>query len=400
MSHPTYTPDAPVILTPCIDYAEDTVVSALDRVLAPLGGLSWVTPGMTVGIKANLVSAMRPDEAATTHPTLLVALTRRLRERGAKVIIGDSPGGIYTPAFVGHVYDATGMAACEAVGAELNRDFGQTETANPSARVLKSLTYTAWLDRCDAVINVCKLKSHGMMGMSAAAKNLFGIIPGTMKPEYHFRFPNLTDFAHMLVDIDDFLAPKLRLSIVDAVEGMEGNGPTKGTPRHIGVLLASPSPHTADLVCASLIGLAEEAVPTLLAARERGLLPAEPTDLHLSVIAPDGTPLPASTDSFAVRDFEHVAIPHSHLFASRGKLVSRALQALLSSRPTLHASACVGCRKCAQICPAHAISMDSGKAHIDRKHCIRCFCCQEFCPTGAMRVHRTPIARLLVKGGK
>ncbi len=400
MSHSTYTSDAPVTLTPCADYVAATVEAALDRVLAPLGGLAWVTPGMTVGIKANLVSAMRPEEAATTHPVLLVALTRRLRALGATVIIGDSPGGIYTPAFVGHVYDATGMAACEAVGAELNRDFGQTEVANPSARVLKSLTYTSWLDRCDAVINVCKLKSHGMMGMSAAAKNLFGIIPGTMKPEYHFRFPNLTDFAHMLVDIDDFLAPKLRLCLVDAVEGMEGNGPTKGTPRHIGVLVASPSPHTADLVCASLIGLAEDAVPTLLAARERDLLPATPDELRLTVIAPDGAPLPPSVDAYAVRDFEHVAVPHSHLFASRGKLVSRALQGLLSSRPDLHAAACVGCRKCANICPAHAITMENGKAHIDRKTCIRCFCCQEFCPTGAMRVHRTPIARLLVKGGK
>ncbi len=400
MSHPSYTPDAPVILTPCSDYTEETVAAALDRVLAPLGDLDWVTPGMTVGIKANLVSAMRPAEAATTHPILLVALVRRLRALGATVIVGDSPGGIYTPAFVGHVYDATGMAACAAVGAELNRDFGQVEVAFPEARVLKSLTYTAWLDRCDAVINVSKLKSHGMMGMSASAKNLFGIIPGTMKPEYHFRYPNLTDFAHMLVDIDDFLAPKLRLCLVDAVEGMEGNGPTKGTPRHIGVLLASPSPHTVDLVCASLIGLAEDAVPTLLAARERGMLPATPDDLQLSVIGSDGTTLPSSADPFAVRDFEHVAVPHSHLFASRGKLVSRVLQSLLSSRPTLRAADCVGCAKCAQICPAHAISMDTGKARIDRNVCIRCFCCQEFCPTGAMRVHRTPIARLLVKGGK
>jgi uncharacterized protein (DUF362 family) len=108
--------------------------------------------------------------------------------------------------------------------------------------VLKSFTYTAWLDACDAIIDFCKLKSHGMMGMSAAAKNLFGVIPGTMKPEYHFRFPDMRDFARMLVDINDYFAEKVKITLVDAVEGMEGNGPTKGTPRHIGVLLASASP--------------------------------------------------------------------------------------------------------------------------------------------------------------
>ncbi len=391
-----FSSDAPVALTPCADYDIATVEAALDRVLGSLGGLDWVTPGMTVGIKANLVSAMKPEECATTHPTVLCALTHRLCERGARVIIGDSPGGIYTAAFVGHVYAASGMEVCEDAGAALNRDFGETNTAFPEARVLKSFTYTAWLNTCDAVINVCKLKSHGMMGMSAAAKNLFGIIPGTMKPEYHFRFPNERDFAHMLVDINDFLAPKLRLCLVDAVDGMEGNGPTKGTPRHIGLLLGSASPHTVDLVCAHLIGLSEDAVPTLMAARERGYLPADLTALDLRPIG-EGGKVPVLED-VAITDFKHVAVRHSLLFESKGKLVGKMLQSLLSSRPSLSKSECVGCAKCARICPARAITMEKGKAVIDKSRCIRCFCCQEFCPTGAMKVHRTAIARMLVKG--
>ncbi len=396
MSELLFSPAAPVILTPCASYADATVTMALDRVLDALGGLDWVKEGMTVGIKANLVSAMKPEECATTHPTLLCALTRRLTERGARVIIGDSPGGLYTAAFVGHVYAASGMEACEAAGAELNRDFGEANAAFPEARVLKSFTYTAWLDACDAVINVCKLKSHGMMGMSAAAKNLFGIIPGTMKPEYHFRFPNEKDFSHMLVDINDFLASKLKLCLVDAVDGMEGNGPTKGTPRHIGLLLGSVSPHTADLICAHLIGLAEDAVPTLMAARERGYLPESLAAVDLRPVG-QGDTVPAPED-YVVADFEHVAVRHGLLFDSRGKLVSKLLNGLLSSRPQLKKKECVGCSKCARICPAKAITMKGGKAQIDRSLCIRCFCCQEFCPTGAMKVHRTPIARMLVRG--
>ena len=389
MSRTNFSPDSPVVMTPCESYDDATVKSALEAVLSPIGGLDWVREGMVVGIKANLVSAMKPEECATTHPALLCALTQMLRERGARVIIGDSPGGVYTAAFVNHVYSAAGLAACEAAGAELNRDLGVADTHFPEAHVLKSFTYTAWLDTCDAVIDFCKLKSHGMMGMSAAAKNLFGVIPGTMKPEYHFRFPDMRDFARMLVDINDYFADKVMLTLVDAVEGMEGNGPTKGTPRHIGVLLASASPHTADVICARLIGLSEDAVPTLQAARERGLLPDAVT---LISTVPD-----KGAEDFAASDFEHVAVRRGHLFTSKGKLVSKVLEKLLDSRPKMRESECVGCAKCANICPAGAITMQDKKAVIDRDKCIRCFCCQEFCPTGAMKVKRTLIARVLVK---
>ena len=392
MSRTNFSPDSPVVMTPCESYDDATVKSALEAVLSPIGGLDWVREGMVVGIKANLVSAMKPEECATTHPALLCALTVMLRERGARVIIGDSPGGVYTAAFVNHVYSAAGLAACEAAGAELNRDLGVADTHFPEAHVLKSFTYTAWLDTCDAVIDFCKLKSHGMMGMSAAAKNLFGVIPGTMKPEYHFRFPDMRDFARMLVDINDYFADKVMLTLVDAVEGMEGNGPTKGTPRHIGVLLASASPHTADVICARLIGLSEDAVPTLQAARERGLLPDAVT---LISTVPD-----KGAEDFAVSDFEHVAVRRGHLFTSKGRLVSKVLEKLLDSRPKLRESECVGCAKCANICPAEAITMQDKKAVINRDKCIRCFCCQEFCPTGAMKVKRTLIARMLVKSKK
>ena len=237
------------------EYTPDGARASLEAVLAPIGGLDFIKKGTRVVIKANLVSAMKPAEAATTHPTLLCALCDMLSERGAEVVIGDSPGGLYNAAFVGRVYTVTGMRECESHGAVLNTDFSEKLASYPEAKVLKDFTYTGYLDSADVIINFCKLKSHGMMGMSCAAKNMFGVIPGVIKPEYHYRFPRHEDFADMIVDIDEYFRPEL--SIADAVVGMEGNGPTAGTPVKIGCLLASASPHCLDLAAADILGFSK-----------------------------------------------------------------------------------------------------------------------------------------------
>ena len=172
-----------VALTACGSYDEPEVLDALERVCTQAGGLDWVQPGMRVALKLNLVSAMKPETAATVHPSVVCALVRLLQQHGAQVIIGDSPGGLYTPAALNHVYDVTGLRAAQALGAVLNTDVSVTEASFPAAVQARQFTCTAYLQQADAIIDVCKLKTHGMMGMSAAVHNFFGTIPGTMKPE-------------------------------------------------------------------------------------------------------------------------------------------------------------------------------------------------------------------------
>jgi ferredoxin len=226
--------------------------------------------------------------------------------------------------------------------------------------------------------------------MSCAAKNIFGTIPGITKPEYHYRFPNHKDFANMILDLDEYFHPAL--SIVDAVVGMEGNGPTAGTPRKIGCLLASRSPHTLDMVAARIIGLEVENVPTLTAARERGLIPDSIEELTVH----------GSYAPFVIPDFEQVVEHRSIRFAGDGKslgkrLFSKLAGAVLRTKPKLDEKLCVGCGVCANICPAKAIVIKNKKAVINRKTCIRCFCCQEFCPKSAMKVKRTMLSKLVQK---
>lgn len=370
-----------VSVAPCASYDSQAVAKALAEALAPLGGLDWVRPGMRVAIKANLVMAKKPGQAATTHPALVAALCRMLADRGAQVVVGDSPGGPYTKLLVEQVYEATGMAA--AAGPMLNRDFSQATARFPGARVAKEFPFTAYLSGADAIINLCKLKTHGLMGMSCAVKNLFGVIPGTRKPEFHYLYPDAMAFAHMLVDLAEYCKPCL--TIVDAVVGMEGNGPTAGTPRPIGALLAARSPHLADLAAAKLIGLDARQVLTLRAAGERGLIPEGPEALHIA----------GDLDSFIQPGFKTPPLHSVDFKHSKPTLAYLMLVAAFRPRPVVQAEACVGCGACAGVCPAHAIRLTGQRPAIVRKQCIHCFCCQEFCPQGAIRLQRPWAARVL-----
>lgn len=376
---------ADVSVVACNTYDEKEIREALRQVLEPIDGLGWVEVGMRIAIKANLVSMMKPETAATTHPALLCELVRLLREKGAEVVIGDSPGGLYNSLAVNRVYSATGMKDAERVGATLNQNYETREASFPDATVAKEFTYTAYLDEADAIIDFCKLKTHGMMGMSAAAKNMFGVIPGTFKPEYHFRYPDHKDFAAMILDLNAYFAPKIKLCIADAVIGMEGNGPTQGTPRKIGALLASASPHALDLACAHVIGLGVNDVPTLQVAHEQGLIPSSADQLTVH----------GSLNNFLVSDYKNIHVRRSLQFEGHGKFAAMFVRSALRAEPRPDKKACIGCKKCAEICPAHIITMKNGIPVIDRTRCITCFCCQEFCPVGAMKVHRPLIAKLL-----
>jgi uncharacterized protein (DUF362 family)/Pyruvate/2-oxoacid:ferredoxin oxidoreductase delta subunit len=373
-----------VAVVRCKTYDVEAVKPALEEAVNAVNGLDFVMPGMKIIIKPNLVSFKKPDAAATTHPALLEALVEMLLARGADVTIGDSPGGPHSLPLLNRVYTATGMDRVEKLGAKLNRNMNEKTVDFPEGKVLKNFTYTEYLDEADAIIDFCKLKSHGMLGMSAAVKNLFGTIPGLKKPEVHYKFQNDAEFADMLVDLNEYFKP--RLAICDAVVGMEGNGPTAGTPRQIGAIIASKSTYYADVVGAELIGMNIDGLPTLQAAYERGFAPASSKNLRVY----------GDIRALTVDDFK--APPVRGLsFMRKGNVLHFISKAALEHKPTLKKRLCVGCGECARMCPAKAIEMKNKKPHINREKCIRCFCCQEFCPRAAMVAHRPLAAKVLNK---
>lgn len=373
-----------VFIYKCDDYEDKNIKDAINNIVSSFDLLKKIKNKKVV-IKANLVSAMEPDKGATTHPKLLKELTSYLLSKGCEVIIGDSPGGVYTKPYLNHVYKITKMTE---TGAKLNDNFNTKKTYYEDAKILKTFEYTSYLDEADVIIDFCKLKTHGMMQMSCAVKNMFGSIPGTMKPEYHYRFPNHKDFANMLIDIYEYFKPSI--AIVDAIIGMEGNGPTMGDARKIGAILASENAYALDYICAKLIGLDPIKVETINQSIERKLFDKNNIeindDINNYLISDFNTNIGQNTITF----FDNKKGPLS-------KLIAKGSNTIFANKPNPIKRKCVGCKKCEQICPVKAIEMVNNKPKIDRNKCIKCYCCQEFCPFGAMVVKTSPVMKLLHK---
>lgn len=377
--------DNRVSIVRCGTYDNAQVKTALKSALDAIGGLDWVESGMRVAIKANLMMPKKPDGAATVHPSVATAICELLTERGASVVLGDSPGGPYAGAYIKPIYAATGMHAIESCGAKLNDDFGSIESAVSNGRVLPSFPALRFLLEADAIIDLCKIKTHGLMAFTGACKNFFGGVAGMTKSELHYRYSTHEAFAGMLVDLCEFYKP--RLSIADAIVAMEGNGPSGGTPRHMDALICSFNPHALDLAASHLMNLSATDVPTLSEAITRGLIPSCAAELETLTNEADGL------NGFIVPDFKRIEKRGVEAWGTDNAVVSKLLTRLFARRPKV-GNGCVGCGACASVCPAKAISLHGKRARIDRKKCVRCFCCQEFCPKGAITVYRTRTARL------
>ena len=139
------------------------------------------------------------------------------------------------------------------------------EISNPDAKRLKSMQIIKIAREVDFVVSAAKLKTHGMMTYTGAVKNLFGVIPGLVKADYHLRLNSVDNFADHLVDICEAVKPVF--SIIDGIDGMEGDGPSAGEKRHVGLIMASDSPYALDEVASSIIGIEPMMVPTVRAAK-------------------------------------------------------------------------------------------------------------------------------------
>jgi uncharacterized protein (DUF362 family)/ferredoxin len=376
----------------CDGYEPGAVVSALGEVLAPWGGMSaFVSPGERVALKPNLLLAAAPERGITTHPAVMAGLAAQVRAAGASPVLVESPGaGLPNSVrLLERVYRSTGMADLERRGLlELSRDLRVKTVSWPSGRSVKRLDLLLPLAPGKAVISVSKLKTHTYMTFTGAVKNLFGAVPGLAKAGYHAKLPDPARFADMLLDVALAVGP--RLHVMDGIVGLEGNGPgTGGRPRAAGLLLASPDPVALDAVACGLVRLPLERVPTLVAARERGLWSGRLQDVEL---------LGGEWEELWTEAFQPpVRAPDPTGFA-RSDRISRVLTALardaFNPRPVPRADRCTGCNSCVRACPVGAMRPGRSTPIVDDRRCTRCFCCHEFCPDAAIELERSQLGRV------
>jgi uncharacterized protein (DUF362 family)/ferredoxin len=344
---------------------------------------AFVRPGQRVLLKVNLLSRATPERAVTTHPEVVRALIREVRAAGGLVTVGDSPGGRNSLQAVQRLWDETGVGqVCAEEGVELVLfDNSYVTVAAPGGKLYTSFTVGRAVAETDVLISVPKLKTHGLMMLTGAVKNLFGCIPGLEKAQFHVKVPAREDFADMLLDL--MLACKPRLAVMDAIVGMEGAGPAGGDPRQIGAILASDDCVSLDVVAAGIAGLAPHEVYTNLVAARRGLGPSS---------AEEVVTVGADWRSLAPPDF---VLPAADVTTDVPDWLARWLRGWATARPEFaRPSACTKCRRCENNCPVEAIKVTDMGPAFDHKKCIRCYCCQELCPTQAIDLTVPPLARI------
>lgn len=379
--------DKRVSIVKCDTYAE--AAAKVHSALSALGGIeAFVKPGDKVVIKPNLVSRKNPAESVTTHPEILRAVIAEVHNAGGSIVIAESPGGPYNRAALKAVYDGCCMtSAVENTAAVLNYDTEFEEVDCPEGHTLKKFPIIKPILDADVIISLPKLKTHAMTSYTGAVKNLYGVIPGTYKAELHFRLNERAAFCSMLVDLCECVKPTL--SIMDAVWGMEGNGPTAGENRHIGLVMAAANPHALDLAACRIIDYTPDEVDTVKYAVERGLCPKTAAELEIL-----GEPI----EPLVIKDYKK---PESHFDLLRLLPVPSAMRAWitekLSARPEMDYDICIGCGECARCCPPKAIDMKDKRPYIRRDACIKCFCCQELCPKKAVKIKRSVLNRAMLK---
>ena len=365
-----------VAIRACESYDFDVVNSAVRSTIDALGGMgAFVSKGERILLKPNMLIPRRPEEAVTTHPGVLRVTIRLVKEAGGVPVVGDSPAGRSTERILRHLAERTGIASvCREEDVEFKLFTEGKAVQHPRGRVAKSFTLTSVVGEVDGIISIAKLKTHSFTRYTGAVKNLFGLVHGLKKAEYHMRMKDPRTFSEMLVDLAECVKP--RLNIMDAVIGMDGDGPSAGRARHIGLVLASSNPHALDVVALKIVGQKPESVFTVLSAQQRGLLPR-------GEIRRVGD----------IQEGHHIEgfrmPPRMRAFGRAPAAIGNFVAEGVSRKPVFIRSACSRCGSCIEICPAEALYMQD-KVELKRELCIRCYCCHEACPEKAIILKRMP----------
>lgn len=372
-----------VALVPCGSYEPEKVYQALREGLELIGGIGkYIRKDEKVLLKLNLVREADADRAVTTHPAVAEMLARILSEEDySDVSAGDSGG------FGSSIKSMERLGMREELkkyGCRMAAFDEAVRTEYPEGIHAKEFMLAQDVIEADAIVSVCKMKTHALEHITGAVKNQYGCVQGKHKAAGHTRYPSAESMARMIVDLNLLVRP--RLYVMDGIVAMEGNGPTSGDPVPMKILLFSTDPVALDSVFARLVYLDPEAVPTEVAGAQMGLGTWKEEEIVL--LTPDG----AVSMGEAVQKYGR---PDFRVIRKKGKaegiMNTVTILRFLKPGPRIDTDKCRKCGVCVESCPVEgkALTFSKGRNHppvYNYRKCIRCFCCQEMCPHKAIYV--------------
>ncbi len=367
-----------VFFAKCDNYDVPRIREILSNFLADTDYKDTIRSGERILLKPNLLSAREPERAVTTHPAIVEAVASIVIKMGATPIIADSPGGAIRG--TKRVLNNTGM---NAVAEKLGIETIPLETIGANRFTLpdgKELFISKIIDDVDGIINLPKMKTHSLMLTTFAVKNLYGLVPGFRKAEFHKIYPTPKKFAKLIVEIYEKVHHKIRLNILDGIVGMDGNGPSSGRVREIGIIAMSKN---APAMNAALEKLIELKSPSPITA-----------ELFRRKLVPDNSAHWLGEKIDKIDDFK---IPSNWAMRFVPAFLTRSLGGLVQVYPTVDIEKCIMCGDCMHSCPVEAIAMIIGKTppKFDYKKCIRCLCCHEICPESAVIFKKSWLAKFI-----
>ena len=372
-----------VVLLPCGEYDEEKVYTLLKQGLYLVGGVEALIPkDAKILLKPNLLKRAEVEKAVITHPVVVGAFARILRENGyEQIVLADSCGHGTTQA----VIRGTGMDTYLEKYQIPAIDYSEgIKVDYPQGIQAKEFILPKELLEQNCVISLSKMKTHALERITGAVKNSYGFVYGFHKAKGHTQYPSADSFARMLIDLNKCVAPKLY--VMDGIVAMEGNGPGSGDPVQMNVMLMSTDPVALDSVFSRLVYLKPEMVPTNYHGEKMGL--GTWKEEEITLLTPDGE----ISMSEAVKRYGNPQFNVDRTEVRRN-IWTRMAGALniFQKKPYIENDKCVHCGICVQSCPVPGKAVDFRKGKdkppvYDYKKCIRCFCCQEMCPKKAIKV--------------
>lgn len=381
-----------VALLKCMEYDTDLIEKKLRQGFELLGGHEFlkklIPKDSVVLLKPNMLSIEDKGSIVVTHYAVFEAVIRIIREYSNNISFGDSPGfGDSRKAA-----ERSGlMEVADRYGVKFE-DFKEALHIKLDNSILcKSWNIAKAAYEADVVISLPRLKTHGMAYYTGAIKNQFGCIPGSQKATWHTRMPDANNFCKMLLDLNTAVGTSF--AILDGIIAMEGNGPKSGDPYKMNTLIMGKSLSAVDSVAVRLIGYDNPLDTPVL---------KEVYDSKWGVVLPgDINILGEKLEEMLAKDFKLCRKGGNFHFIN--PTVTNFLRGMIAPNPSLIKGKCIGCGRCAQVCPEKPAAIDMVKQgdmlnpKWNMNRCIRCFCCQELCPVGAIETKNSNLGKLLSK---